>query len=158
MNRSLFSTRRFLKVLVFATVAVVIVLEAPLPSIRPWKRRQIDEATEFVCSQILLTRQKAIASGTRYRIRYDYATGTCTTLREVSPGVWRPENGDQGRIPPRVVISPTSTPPKGHIDIAPNGAIENHGVPVVIRLTDDEGGQKSIRISPAGMVQEIPAW
>lgn len=158
MNRSSYSIHRFLKVVVFVFAAAAVVLEAPLPSLRVSKRKQIDEAAQFVCSQILLTRQKAVASGTRYRIQYDYATGACTTLREVAPGEWLPEGGDEGRMPRRVVMSPTSTPPNGHIDIGANGAIENHGVPVVIRLADDKGVQRSIRISPAGMVQEIPAW
>lgn len=158
MNRTPFTTSRVLKVLVFALVTFVIVSEAPFPSLRVSKRQKIDEAAEFVCSQILLTRQKAVASGVRYRIHYDYATGACTTLREVSPGEWLPEGGDASGIPARVVISPTSTAPGGHIDIDESGAIENHGVPVVIRLADDKGVCKSIRISPAGMVQEIPTW
>lgn len=158
MNRSPFSTERFLKTLVFICVALAILSEAPLPSLRMSNRKKIDEAAEFVCSQILLTRQKAVASGVRYRIHYDYATGVCTTLREVSPGEWLPEGSDEGHIPPRVVISPTSTAPGGYIDIDANGAIENHGVPVVIRLADDKGVCRSIRISPAGMVQEIPTW
>lgn len=158
MNRSSFSTTRLLRVLVLTTAALVIVCEAPLPPVPLSKRKRIDQATELVCSQILLTRQKAVASGTRYRIHYDYATGMCTTLREVSPGQWLPECGNEGRIPRRVVISPTSTPPNGHIEIAANGEIETRGAALVIRLADDQGAQKSIRISAAGMVQEIPTW
>ena len=158
MNHSLFSTTRLLKVLVFVFVTLVIVAEMPCPSLRLSRTKRIDEATDILCGQILLTRQKAIASGTRYRIQYDFVTGTCTTYREESPGRWLAEAGREERVRRPVVISPTSTPTNGHIDIGANGTIENHGVPVVIRLADDEGTQRSLRISPAGMAQEIPTW
>jgi hypothetical protein len=158
MKRTLFSTKLLLRVLVFLFVALVIITEGPLRRNRSEKTRQIDEATEFLCSHILLTRQKAAASGMRYRIHYDYATGACTTMREVAPGAWVPDNGKEEKIPGRVIMSPTSTPANGHIQIGTNGAIESGGAAVVIRLSDDEGGQRSIRISPAGMVQEIPTW
>jgi Tfp pilus assembly protein FimT len=158
MNRTPFSTTRLLKVLVFVFVTLVIVAEMPCPSLRLSRTKRIDEATDILCGQILLTRQKAIASGTRYRIQYDFVTGTCTTYREASSGLWLPEDGYEERVPRRVVISPTSTPINGHIEIGTDGTIENYGLPVVIRLTDDEGTQKSIRISPAGMAQEIPTW
>jgi hypothetical protein len=158
MNRSSLSTTRVLKTLVFLFVVLLIIAEMPSPSLRLSRTKRIDEAMNILCSQILLTRQKAMAGGVRYRIRYDYVTGTCTTYREESPGSWLPEEGNKERVPSRVVISPTSTPPDGYIEVGANGTIENHGVPLVIRLSDDEGTQKSIRISSAGMAQEIPTW
>ncbi len=158
MNRSPQSTTHLFKVLVFVFAVLVVVAELPLPSLRLSRTKRIDEATDILCSQILLTRQKALAGRMRYRIQYDYVTGTCATYREVSPGRWLPEDGNEARMPRRVAISPTSTPSNGHIEIDANGTIENHGVPVVIRLGDDEGTQKSIRLSPAGMAQEIPTW
>lgn len=158
MKRNSASTTLLLKVLVFLFVVLVIVVEIPPLGTRTEKARQIDEATGLLCRHILLTRQKAVASGMRYRIHYDYATGACTTMREVAPGAWVTETETPGTIPGRVIMSPTSTPADGRIRINPNGTIENDGVPVVIRLADNEGGQKSIRISPAGMVQEIPTW
>jgi hypothetical protein len=68
------------------------------------------------------------------------------------------EASNEGEIPQSVSIKLTSTPSSGYIEINANGAIENHGVPVVIRFVDGEGAQKSIRISPAGMVQETTTW
>ena len=158
MNRPRFSTPLLLKLLVFVFVLVVAVADL-LPSLlRVSGKRHIDEATEVVCGKILLTRQKALAGHTRYRIRYDYETGACVTYRETSPDRWIAEIPDAGRMPEGVAMSPTSTPPDGYIEIGSDGTIENHGVPVVIRFFDGEGTQKSIRVSPAGMVQEIPAW
>jgi len=158
MNRPRFSTQLLLKILVFAFVLLVVVADV-LPSlVRESRKKDIDEATEVVCGKILLTRQKALAGRTRYRIHYDYETGACATYRETSPGRWRAEIADAVLMPQGVVISPTSTPSDGYIEIDADGKIENHGVPVVIRITDGEGAQKSIRVSPAGMVQEIPTW
>jgi hypothetical protein len=137
---------------------LVIVSEVVPLACRSPKSKEIDEATKIVCGKILLTRQKAIASRTSYRIHYDYPTGQCVTYRELIPGRWIAELNEDERIPQGVAISPSSTPPNGYIEITPDGAIDNHGVPLVIRLVDGEGTQKSIRISPAGMVQEIPTW
>ena len=158
MNRPHLSKTLLLKLLVFVFVALAVVADV-LPSLlRVSGKERIDEATEVVCGKILLTRQKALASHARYRIRYDYSTGACATYRETRPGRWVAETPDAARMPEGVAMSPTSTPSDGYIEIGSDGSIENHGVPVVIRFFDGEGTQRSIRVSPAGMVQEIPAW
>lgn len=158
MNRPRISAPLLFKILVFVFVLLVVVADV-LPSlVRLSGKRRIDAATEVVCGKILLTRQKAIAGHTRYRIHYDYETGASATYRETSPGRWTAEAPDAGRMPEGIAMSPTSTPTDGYIEIGADGTISNHGVPVVIRFTDGEGTQRSIRVSPAGMVQEIPAW
>jgi hypothetical protein len=158
MNRSRFSTTVVLKIFVVVFVLVLVIGEA-LPSLfNVSGKKKIDEATQAVCGKILLTRQKAVAAHTRYRIHYDYQTGACATYRETSPGRWLPEVPEPGRMPEGVVMSPTSTPPDGYIEIDADGRIENHGMPVVIRFADGKGTQKSIRVSPAGLVQETPTW
>jgi hypothetical protein len=158
MSRPRISITLLLKVAIFIFALLVVVTEVCPLAFRPSKTRGIDEATNLVCGKILLTRQKAIASRTSYRIHYDYPTGQCVTYRELIPGRWIAELNEDERIPQGVAISPTSTPSNGYIEIRPDGAIDNHGVPVILRLVDGEGTQKSIRISPAGMVQEIPTW
>jgi Tfp pilus assembly protein FimT len=158
MNRPRFSKPLLIKILVFVFVVLVVVVDA-LPSlVRLTGRRRIDEATQVVCGRILLTRQKAIAGRTCYRIHYDYETGASATYRETSPGRWIAEISDAGGMPEGVAMSPTSTPTDGYIEIGADGTISNHGVPVVIRFVDGDGTQRSIRVSPAGMIQEVPAW
>jgi hypothetical protein len=61
-------------------------------------------------------------------------------------------------MPRGVSIGLVSGPSNGYIEINANGAIENRGAPIVIRLVDGDGAQKNIRISPAGLVQELPSW
>ncbi len=158
MSRPRITTALLLKVSIFLFALLVIITEVFPLAFRSSKSKEIDEATKLVCGKILLTRQKAIASRTSYRIHYDYPTGQCVTYRELIPGRWIAELDEDESIPEGVAISPTSTPPNGYIEITPDGAIDNHGVPLVIRLEDGKGTQKSIRISPAGMVQEIPTW
>jgi len=158
MNRPRFSTSLLIKISVFVFVLLVVVVDV-LPSlVRLSGKRRIDEATQVVCGRILLTRQKAIAGHTRYRIHYDYETGASATYRERSPGRWIAEIPDARGMPEGVAMSPTSTPADGYIEIGADGTISNHGVPVVIRFVDGDGTQRSIRVSPAGMIQEIPAW
>jgi hypothetical protein len=158
MNRPRFSTTLILKILVFGFVLLVVVADV-LPSlVRLTGKRRLDQATEIVCGKILLTRQKAIAGGTRYRIHYDYETGASATYRETTAGRWVAESSGTERIPEGVAMSPTSTPSDGYIEIGADGTVTNHGVPVVIRFVDGNGTQRSIRVSAAGTVQEIPAW
>jgi hypothetical protein len=147
-----------LKNLVFVSV-VVLVIAVFFPSFFSFSKDQgLDEATNLLCNQILLTRQKAIAGNTRYRIHYDFTNGDCRILREEAPGRWVPDIPDKRRcFPEGIFITPTGTHANGYIEIAANGAVENHGVPLVLELTDPDGKQRSIRISPSGMVQELPS-
>lgn len=157
MSRPYKPEARHLKVLVLVSITVLVVAEF-VPSFFGFpKEQRLDEATELVCNQIFLTRQKAIAGNTRYRIHFDFESGDCRILREEAPGRWVPDIPDKQRcIPQGVSITPTGTNPDGYIEIAANGAVENHGIPLVLELNDPNGQQKSIRISPSGMVQELP--
>jgi len=159
MNRSLKPNNRYITL--FAVVFVVVLASTEFwPSLFEGSKKQgIDEATELICSKVLLTRQKAVAGKTSYRIQYDYARGECRIFHEETPGRWVLDTtDDRYEIPAGVSISPSSTPSNGFIEISPEGDIENHGVPVILRLTDRDGTLKSIRISPSGMVQELPTW
>jgi hypothetical protein len=158
MNRPRFSTPLCVKIIVFVFVLAAIVSDLLPTLVRLSGKRHLDKATEVVCGTILLTRQKAIAGRTRYRIHYDYETGASSTYRETISGRWVAEDPGSGSLPEGVAMSPTSTPTDGYIEIGADGTISNHGVPVVIRFVDGDGAQRSIRVSPAGMVQEIPAW
>lgn len=159
MNRNRKSNSLHLTLFAVVFVLVFAMTEFSSSLLQPPKKRGIDEATELICSKVLLTRQKAIAGKLRYRIQYDCARGQCRIYREEVPGRWALDTfDDRYEIPKGVSISPSSTPSSGFIEISADGEIENHGMPVVLRLTDRDGTQKSIRISPSGMAQELPAW
>lgn len=157
MSRSHKPGVRHLKIFVSVSITVLVVAEF-IPSFFSFpKEQRLDKATELVCNQIFLTRQKAIAGNARYRIHYDIGTGDCKILREQAPGRWVPDTPDKRRCFPKgVSITPNGTHPGGYIEIAADGTVENHGVPLVLELNDPNGKQKSIRISPSGMVQELP--
>jgi hypothetical protein len=158
-NRSLKTNQRY--AILFAVVFVVVLASTEFRPVLfgETKKRGIDEATELICSKVLLTRQKAVAGKTYYRIRYDYVHGKCHVYCEETPGRWVLDStDDRCEIPVGVSISPSSTPSNGFIEISPEGDVDNHGVPVILRLTDRDGTLKSIRISPSGMVQELPTW
>jgi hypothetical protein len=157
MSRSFKPGARHLKIFVFVSIIVVIVAEFSPSFFGLSGDRRLDEATGLLCNQILLTRQKAIAGNTRYRIHYDVSSGDCRILREEAPGRWVPDGPGRPRcFPDGVNISPAGTNPAGYIEIAATGAVENHGLPLVLELTNRDGDQRSIRISPSGMVQELP--
>ena len=158
MKQVHFSTTQVLNFFIFAFVVVMVVAELPPSSYRFSKKRDIDEATQVVCGRILLARQKAIAGRTRYRLHYDDTTGRWMTYCEVSSGQWLTEDTYEGAMPRGIAVGLVSAPSNGYIEIDATGAIENHGAPIVIRLFDDNGAQKNIRISPAGLVQELPSW
>jgi len=153
-----FSTTHLLNLLVFVFVVVMVFTELPPSSHRFSNKKEIDQATEIVCGRILLARQKAIAARTRYRLHYDDKTGGWTTYREVSSGLWLAEDPNDGAMPRGVSVGLVSGPSNGYIEIDAKGAIENRGAPIVIRFIDGDGAQKNIRLSPAGLVQELPSW
>ncbi|UCG50480.1 MAG: hypothetical protein JSW58_09705 [Candidatus Latescibacterota bacterium] len=150
---------RFLKLLAFLSIAVLVIVELTFTSVGPPKKQSIDEAAELVSSKILLTRQKALASNTRYRLHYDYRRGECRVFREDSRGRWVPDTpNDRCVFPSEVSISSTSSPPDGYIEINEDGRIVSRDGVVLLRLSDSDSTLKSIRISPSGMVQEFPNW
>ena len=157
MSRSLGPGARHLKILVFVSIVAVFLVEFCPSFLGLSEDRSLDEATGLLCNQILLTRQKAIAGNTRYRIHYDVSSGDCRILREEARGRWVSDVPGRPRcFPDGINISPAGSNRDGYIEIAANGAVENHGVPLVLELTGRNGGQRSIRISPSGMVQELP--
>ena len=149
----------YLKTLIFLFVLAVLFVEYSSTGHGPSNSGGVDEAAALVSSKILLTRQKAIAGSTRYRIHCDYREGICRTYRADADGNWVPESPDDScRFPKDVTISPDSQPADGFIEIDESGAIVNHVGPVVLKLTDRDGTLKSIRISSSGMVQECSSW
>jgi hypothetical protein len=61
-------------------------------------------------------------------------------------------------FPEGVSLSPSSQPADGFIEIDETGAIISQGDPVVLKLTDQNGTLRSIRISSSGTVQECSSW
>ncbi|UCH84559.1 MAG: hypothetical protein JSW50_02365 [Candidatus Latescibacterota bacterium] len=148
-----------LKIFLFVFVLAVLFVEYSSTGYGPPKAEGIEKAAELVSSQILLTRQKAMASNTRYRIHCDYHEGVCRIYRRSAKGQWVLDSPDSECDFPRgVSISPDSRPADGFIEIDETGAIVSHDVPVVLKLTDKDGTLKSIRISSSGMVQECSSW
>jgi len=148
-----------LKSTVFLFVLAVLFVEYSATERGPKEPVGIDGAAALVSSKILLTRQKAIAGNTRYRIHCDYQAGVCRVYREDTDGSWVPDAPDDScSFPKGVSVSPDSQPADGFIEIDEAGAIANHIGPVVLKLTDREGTLKSIRISSSGMVQECANW
>ena len=152
------TTTHVLNTLLVAFVVVMVAAELPPSTYRLSNEKDIDEATHAVCGQILLVRQKAIAGHSRYRLHYDHQTGKWTTYREVSPGQWLAEGPAEGEMPGGIDVGLVSGPSDGCIEIDSNGAVASRGAPIVIRLADSDGAVKNIRISPAGLVQELPSW
>jgi hypothetical protein len=159
MKHIIKSKNVYLKTLVFLSVLVILFVEYSSTGNGPPNSQGIDEAAALVSSKILLTRQKAIAGNTRYRIHCDYGEGICKTYRMDSAGHWVLDTPDGNcRFPRDVTISPDSNPADGFIEIDETGAIANHVGPVVLKLTDRDGTLKSIRISSSGMVQACSYW
>lgn len=149
----------YIKSLIFVFVLAVLFAEYNSTGIGPASSRGVDEAVDLLSSQILLTRQKAVAGNTRYRIHCDYRAGTSKIYRADPNGRWVLDDpGDDCRFPVDVTVSPDSQPANGYIEIDETGTIVNHTGPVVLKLTDKDGTLKSIRISSSGMVQECSYW
>jgi hypothetical protein len=125
---------------------------------RPRKQR-LQSATEMISGKVLLTRQKAAASKSRYRIHYSYEKREFRVYKETTTGNWRLDPPDNRyELPDGVLFSTSSIPNDGLIIIDAEGTIENGGEPVWLRLADRDNTQRSIRINEAGMVQELPGW
>jgi hypothetical protein len=129
-----------------------------LPFIESGTRQSgLERAAEMISSSVLLSRQKAVAGDTKYRIEYDHKT--FRVYREESAGKWLldpPANRFQ--LPRNVQIASTSTQAPGGIVIDAAGGIDGAGSPVWLRLQDGTGKRASIRISKSGRVQELTDW
>jgi hypothetical protein len=149
----------YIKTFVFLSVLAVLLVEFSATEHRVPDRQGIDEAVALLSSKILLTRQKARASNTRYRIHCDYRESVCRVYRQDGRGRWIPDAPDDiWTFPKDVSVSPSSKPANGFIEIDETGAIINGDGPVSLKLTDQNGTLKSIRISSSGIVQECSNW
>ncbi|MEJ2721676.1 MAG: hypothetical protein P8181_11155 [bacterium] len=159
MIPNLKSKNIYLKTLVFVAIMMLLFLDQTVTERAAPDHDGIDRAAAMVSSRILLTRQKARASNTRYRIHCDYRSGVCRIYREAGRGRWAPDLPDDTCLfPEGVSLSPSSRPADGFIEIDETGAILNQGDPVVLKLTDQDGTLRSIRISSSGTVQECSSW
>ena len=155
MNRIVKSKKKYLNIAI-ALLIVGLLIGASIP-IRNKSGTGLEEATKMISRSILLSRQKAMAGETTYRIRYDNAT--FQVYRRDSDGSWvldPPDN--QFALPRNVQIASSSTPPNHWIVIDDRGTIDVGRSPVLLRLQDQEGKRLSIRISESGIVQEFPNW
>ncbi|MFQ5512007.1 MAG: Tfp pilus assembly protein FimT/FimU [Candidatus Krumholzibacteriia bacterium] len=121
--------------------------------------QKLQVAANLVSTKVMMARQNAVAKKARYRIEFNYTTRKFRMLREATPGVWEldPPN-NMYEIPAGIIISSTSTPADGTIEIEPRGTVNQTDLPVVIRLKDNNNVLKSIRVSRAGMVKESNLW
>lgn len=121
--------------------------------------QQLQVATNLISNKLLLARQKAIASKKRYKIEYNYSTNQFRILRQEALGVWVPDPPENlYTLPAGVIISTSSSPVDGTIEIEPRGTIVLDDLPVVIKLRDKNNVLKSIKVSRSGMVQEFSHW
>ena len=156
MNRFARAKKTYLNIAI-ALLIVGMLIGASIPIARNERKTSLEQATEMISRSVLLSRQKAKAGDTTYRIRYD--RGAFRIYRQESDGSWLldpPEN--EFSLPRDVQISTSSTPTNGWIVIGGNGAIDVSRSPVLLRLRDYEGNRLSIRISESGNVQEFPNW
>lgn len=139
-------------------IGILLVTSVPVFVKRNTTQR-LQVATNMISNQLMLTRQKAIASKKRYKIEYNYNTNQFRILRQDSPGVWvldPPDN--EYTLPVGVYMSSTSTPSDGTIEIEPRGTVVLDDLPVIIKLRDKNNVVKSIKVSRSGMVQEFSHW
>ncbi|MDH3216076.1 MAG: hypothetical protein OEN01_07265 [Candidatus Krumholzibacteria bacterium] len=144
--------------LVISFLGAVIGVSLPLISDKGGGKG-LERATEMISSSVLLTRQKALAGNTNYRIRYTYDEHSYQIYREEHPGSWKldpPEN--RSLLPKDVMVSSSSTPANGILTIGTSGRIDAGHSRVLLRLSDREGNRLTIRISQDGRVQEVPNW
>lgn len=138
---------------VFSLVGTVAGLLLPIVDTGT-RQSSLERATDMISSCVLLSRQKAVAGETKYRI--EYGLRAFRIYREEAGGRWlldTPKNRFQ--LPKDVEITPSSTP-LGGIVIDSAGDIDGAGSPIWLQLQDGRGNRSSIRISKAGHVQELP--
>lgn len=156
MNRLDSSKKKYLNV-VIALAVVAMLIGASIPLKKNERQTSLQEATEMISCSVLLSRQKAKAGDTTYRIQYD--RGTFRVYRQESDGSWLLDPPDNAFVlPPDVQISTSSTPTDRWIVIDGEGAVDVKRSPVLLRLRDHDGNRLSIRISESGNVQEFPNW
>jgi hypothetical protein len=139
-----------------ALIATSIVVLIPIIA-KNTPADSLRQATEMISQSVLLSRQKAVAGETRYRIKYNEKS--FQIYREEADGAWQldpPEN--RFELPDDVLISPTTVPSDGWVLIDSAGEIGVGISPVLLRLRDQKGSRMSIRISQSGHVQEFTNW
>lgn len=141
----------------FSLTAAVLLVAVPFLAERS-TRSSLQRATEIISSNIHLTRQKAMAGESNYRISYDYREQVFRIYREHTPGGWAldPPN-NRFLLPQGVTISPTSKPVDGTLSISSSGDVTG-GDEVLLNLRDDNDNKVAIRVSKAGHIQEFPSW
>lgn len=144
-------------IIVLSLTVAVLLVAAPFLAERSTKS-SLQRATMMISSNVHLTRQKALAGESNYRISYDYREQAFRIYREDMPGHWvldPPEN--QFLLPQGVILSPTSRPSDGAVSISAAGDVTG-GQEVLLNLRDDNDNKVTIRVSRAGHIQEFPSW
>ena len=145
--------------LMIAVSVVGILMATAIPTLFRQDKPALDTAASMISNKLLMARQKALASKKRYRIEYNYRERSFRVLRQDSPNSWTLDPPDNRyKLPSDVMISVTSTPADGIIEIEPNGKIDPNDLPILIKLKNKENTQKSIRVSESGVVQEASTW
>ena len=146
--------------LMIAVSIIGLLMVTTIPAfVKRNERQKLDVAADMISNKLLIARQKAVASKKRYRMEYNYGTRAFRILRQESPGTWvsDPPN-NLYELPKGIIMSVTSTPADGTVEINPRGTIRDADLPVVLKIKDHNNHLKSIRVSKSGMVQEASTW
>jgi type IV fimbrial biogenesis protein FimT len=158
---SLKSLKGFTLAELMVTISIIGVLAVvSVPAfVKRNERQKLQVAANMVSTKVMLTRQKAVATKSRFRVQFNYTTHEFRTLREDTPGVWvlDPPN-NLFKVPTGILFSTTSTPADGVIEIEPRGTVDVADLPVLIKFKDRNNTLKSISVSRAGMITESNAW
>jgi hypothetical protein len=139
---------------VVSLVGAAIGISAPIIH-QSTSKTSLQQATKMISSSIVLSRQKALAGDTKYRIRYEEQA--FEIFREEEEGTWEfDQPANRFELPDDVLISSSGMPAAIVIDSA--GEISAGPSPLLLRLQDQQGNRLSIRISRAGHIQEFPDW
>lgn len=145
-------------IVILSSVAATIAVIATVLADKPDKNR-LEAAADLISGKMLLTRQKAMASNSRYRMTYDFDSRSFHIYREVAQGRWELDPAENRFMLPRgVSLSKTSIPESASISINPDGTIDASENMVWLRLSDGKSTQRSVRITQAGVVQELATW
>jgi hypothetical protein len=144
-------------VLVLCLAVSISILATPFLAERRTKSG-LTRAAQIISSTVHLTRQKAIASETAYRIAYDYRDQFFRVYRQEA-GHWVLDTAkDRFPLPQGVILSANSRPASGSIIIDKNGYVISGHEEVLLKLLDSNANRLAIRVSRSGQLQEFQSW
>jgi hypothetical protein len=144
-------------ILLLCLACSISVLATPFLAERRTKSG-LSRAVQMISSTVHLTRQKAMAGETSYRIAYDSGDQLFRIYRQEESRWVLDSPKDHFLLPQGVVLSATSRPAGGAITIDKNGDVTSGQAEVLLKLSDSNDNRLSIRISRAGQLREFASW